>query len=242
MSHAAFLEAICDPKNFDDDTVRLVYADWLDDHGESERADFIRLSCRLDKLRKLATKQLGSKHLARANVWVNYGMECDRERDLLNAGMEPGGFASEDGKRLCLESGSVCEWERGFVESITCTWADFAQHADAIRKATPLREVNLTTWPDIATAINLFRESGLTKTVGSYAEQVKAILEAYYFGVAFNMPTNTEWARSQPEEIRSIQEILLNGLANGDRESQIASALRHFGIPSNLVGQPRIDR
>ncbi len=31
----------------DDDTPRLVYADWLDDHGAAERAEFIRLQCRL---------------------------------------------------------------------------------------------------------------------------------------------------------------------------------------------------
>jgi uncharacterized protein (TIGR02996 family) len=29
-----------------DDTSRLVYADWLDEHGEPERAAFIRLQCR----------------------------------------------------------------------------------------------------------------------------------------------------------------------------------------------------
>jgi uncharacterized protein (TIGR02996 family) len=31
----------------DDDTPRLVLADWLDDHGESARAEFIRSQCRL---------------------------------------------------------------------------------------------------------------------------------------------------------------------------------------------------
>ena len=29
----------------DDDTPRLVYADWLDDHGDADRAEFIRLQC-----------------------------------------------------------------------------------------------------------------------------------------------------------------------------------------------------
>src|SRR4051812_7125584 len=31
----------------DEDGPRLVYADWLDDHGRPERAAFIRLQCRL---------------------------------------------------------------------------------------------------------------------------------------------------------------------------------------------------
>lgn len=40
MSEKAFLRAILDDPA--DDTARLVYADWLDDHGEAERAEFIR--------------------------------------------------------------------------------------------------------------------------------------------------------------------------------------------------------
>jgi uncharacterized protein (TIGR02996 family) len=36
----SFLEAIC--ANPDDDTTRLVYADWLDEHGHAPRAEFIR--------------------------------------------------------------------------------------------------------------------------------------------------------------------------------------------------------
>ena len=34
----------------DEDTVRLVYADWLDEHGQPERAEFIRVQCELAKL------------------------------------------------------------------------------------------------------------------------------------------------------------------------------------------------
>jgi uncharacterized protein (TIGR02996 family) len=34
----------------DDDAPRLVFADWLDDHGEAERAEFIRLQCELARL------------------------------------------------------------------------------------------------------------------------------------------------------------------------------------------------
>jgi uncharacterized protein (TIGR02996 family) len=34
----------------EDDAPRLVYADWLDDHGQSDRAEFIRVQCALAKL------------------------------------------------------------------------------------------------------------------------------------------------------------------------------------------------
>src|SRR5438552_3752265 len=48
MSHQAFLQAILETP--DDDAPRLVYADWLDDEGDAERAEFIRLGCRLARL------------------------------------------------------------------------------------------------------------------------------------------------------------------------------------------------
>jgi uncharacterized protein (TIGR02996 family) len=44
----AFLRAICD--NPDDDTARLVFADWLQEHGDEARAEFIRLQCEAARL------------------------------------------------------------------------------------------------------------------------------------------------------------------------------------------------
>jgi uncharacterized protein (TIGR02996 family) len=45
MTEDAFLEDIIE--NPDDDAPRLVFADWLDDNGDPERAEFIRLQCAL---------------------------------------------------------------------------------------------------------------------------------------------------------------------------------------------------
>lgn len=45
---AALVEAIA--ANFADDTPRLVLADWLDEHGEADRAEFIRLQCEASAL------------------------------------------------------------------------------------------------------------------------------------------------------------------------------------------------
>ena len=40
-TECSFLEAILAAP--DDDAIRLVYADWLDDHGQPEYAEFIRV-------------------------------------------------------------------------------------------------------------------------------------------------------------------------------------------------------
>jgi uncharacterized protein (TIGR02996 family) len=36
----------------DDDIPRLIYADWLEDHGDADRAEFIRVQCRLARTRR----------------------------------------------------------------------------------------------------------------------------------------------------------------------------------------------
>ncbi len=48
MSHEAFQEAIFQEP--DDDAVRLIYADWLDENGEPFWAEFIRVQCELATL------------------------------------------------------------------------------------------------------------------------------------------------------------------------------------------------
>jgi uncharacterized protein (TIGR02996 family) len=42
---ATFVSQICE--NPDDDTVRLVYADWLDENGDPDRAAFIRVQVQI---------------------------------------------------------------------------------------------------------------------------------------------------------------------------------------------------
>lgn len=44
-THRELLKAIID--DLDSDTPRLVYADWLDEHGDTERAQLIRIQCRI---------------------------------------------------------------------------------------------------------------------------------------------------------------------------------------------------
>src|SRR3954466_16322534 len=49
-----------------DDAPRLVYADWLDEHGQPERADFIRVQCALahrdDPARRRREAELLAEH------------------------------------------------------------------------------------------------------------------------------------------------------------------------------------
>jgi uncharacterized protein (TIGR02996 family) len=93
-SHEAFLADVIE--NPDDDAPRLVCADWLDEHGEAERGELIRVQCRLARL--------GDADPARA--------ELERqERELLE------GHGAEWAEPL---RGLVHEFQyrRGFVEAV----------------------------------------------------------------------------------------------------------------------------
>lgn len=168
--HATFLRAIIAAP--DDDLPRLVYADYLDERGDP-RGEFIRLQI------ALANGECDSKPCLTPDAPACYQCRRHRrERQLLRqhrwtwadflfddmatrecpACAEGGIYDSETALiecRTCDSTGRVpdegaIEFRRGFVEEIACTWNDFCQHADAIRAATPLRRVRLTTRPNFA--------------------------------------------------------------------------------------------
>lgn len=49
----------------EDDAPRLVYADWLEEHGQPERAEFIRVQCELARRDSLALRQREAELTAR---------------------------------------------------------------------------------------------------------------------------------------------------------------------------------
>lgn len=116
-----------------DNTPRLVYADWLDDNGDPERAGFIRLQIRMaagaasddDTFAELGLLEAHGGRWAAPLAEV-FGLVG---RSLYGYG---GGF------------GVSWEWRRGFVTKIALTLADFEAHAAAIFSAHPVEEVVLT--------------------------------------------------------------------------------------------------
>ncbi len=115
----------------DDDVPRLVCADWLDDNGQAERAEFVRLQIAREKDHPyfLCLPERSCKN-------------CRRERALLDAcgyGWCDGLFG-EDWKVY----GAVITFRRGFVESIRCPLAAWQQHGTAIVRKQPVTWVELT--------------------------------------------------------------------------------------------------
>lgn len=157
--HSHFLRAII--ASPDDDAPRLVYADWLEENGEPERSEFIRVQIEL------------AIQCSRCEGWGGYTnpdgstSECwrckenkprrdalrNRERDIFpEMAMETfermpkaiSGLTFSWGHGHVRNGRYDFEFRRGFIESISLSCADFMQHAKTIFAVAPIREVRLT--------------------------------------------------------------------------------------------------
>jgi uncharacterized protein (TIGR02996 family) len=69
---AAFIRAICEQP--DEDTPRLAFADWLDEHERPERAEFIRVQC--ERARGLGDRERRTQSLKRqTQLWQQHAAE-----------------------------------------------------------------------------------------------------------------------------------------------------------------------
>jgi len=108
--HAPFYAAIAaDP---DRDAPRLVFADWLDEHGEAERAEFIRLGCEYWRMPycghepELLDAQRAAPTCARCRI----GLTADNLVRTHNIEWT-----------VNIPSGVLCKWRRGFIDSVSLT-------------------------------------------------------------------------------------------------------------------------
>jgi uncharacterized protein (TIGR02996 family) len=132
MTHDdAFLQAIIEAPA--DDTPRLIYADWLDDHGQPDRAAFIRLQCELARLPEDDPRRPELE---------------GREQELLRVHLRE--WAEPVARHVNART-----FRRGFVEEVTARPEVFLEHADALFQAAPIRRVNFQTtmfqlaWPQV---------------------------------------------------------------------------------------------
>src|SRR4051794_16651783 len=100
-------------ENPEDDAPRLIYADWLDDNGEAERAEFIRAQIELSRTSERAPRR--KELLAReAELWERHG---ESWRSQLPA----------------LRGVKWLDWSRGFVWGVRIDSASaFRSHAATV--------------------------------------------------------------------------------------------------------------
>jgi anti-anti-sigma factor len=126
-AEAGFLEAVRETP--EDDTPRLVYADWLEDNAQPERAEFIRAACAEVRLQGQPREELAARVQA-----LRQRHEQDWARPL---------------------AGLVSDWEfrRGLVEEVTLSGAAFVDRADDLFRLAPLRRARLRCWGCLAALV-----------------------------------------------------------------------------------------
>jgi uncharacterized protein (TIGR02996 family) len=118
-----FLRAICaDPE---DDTARLVYADWLEENGQPERAEFIRVQVERARLRAAgADTEALERRLRELRHAHEYEWRCELPR---------------------LSGVSWQRFWRGFVSGAGVVhWRFYERYADAIFAATPIQFLTIS--------------------------------------------------------------------------------------------------
>jgi uncharacterized protein (TIGR02996 family) len=118
--HEAFLQAVVEAP--EDDAPRLVYADWLDEQGDSDRAEFIRLQCALAKLPADAP-QRPAMH--------------QREEELLL--LHSWEWAAGFGWRI-----QVWQFVRGFIERVETSLETSADEIREVLRLGPIRHLRDT--------------------------------------------------------------------------------------------------
>jgi uncharacterized protein (TIGR02996 family) len=114
-----FLRAIIDRP--EDDAVRLIYADWLEEHAQPERAEFIRVQCALAR---------GVPGLRRT--------ELENRQRLLRE--RHAAEWAEPVRRLAED----WEFRRGFIEAVRVETRQFIAGADELFRLAPVQRVQLT--------------------------------------------------------------------------------------------------
>src|SRR5262249_41089389 len=117
--HEAFQRSIIEAP--DDDTPRLAYADWLEEQGDPDRAEFIRVQCRLAVLDVDAPQRRGLQRRAYELLADHWG-ECAAPR-----------------------VGHVRRWQfrRGFVEQVKMEAGQFLKEAKWLLDFAPIQELHV---------------------------------------------------------------------------------------------------
>ncbi len=162
MNEQALLAAVLD--DYDDDAPRLIMADWWEENGQSERAEFIRVQCAIATMEHPQRGFLAADMKMPGGKRIRRRLAKERERrwealrrregellgnhkhEWLPLPSNNNTYGHRAGFIVGNNQGEFI-FRRGFVFHVACTAADWLEHGDAILAAAPVEEVTLTTWP-----------------------------------------------------------------------------------------------
>ena len=143
---SALLKAVADSPA--DDLPRLVAADWLDDRGDPERAEFIRLQCAVEA--EADPKRVREVEWKIRTLWNSLDGQLWAVEACPNlVTME---FASPGSLHaLTVQHTERVLFRRGFPEVVTCPAVDWLMHGAGIVPRQPVRRVRLLLCAELST-------------------------------------------------------------------------------------------
>jgi uncharacterized protein (TIGR02996 family) len=138
---------VADP---DDDTVRLVAADFLEENGDPDRAAFIRIQIELARLeaegqgKSLEVDHLRAKERSFLGPLSVYRRLWSAEACPELVKMPSRGSGRDPLEGMTVEGAERLMWRRGFVEGVTCSAEQWSRHGAAVRQRNPIRDLSLT--------------------------------------------------------------------------------------------------
>jgi uncharacterized protein (TIGR02996 family) len=144
-----------------DDLPRLVYADWLEEHGHPIRAEFIRLQCEIAHLETDRRDEVRPHH---HGLW-------QRQGELLAAhrGELLGSLADLPGR-------AEVKFERGFPSEVELSVTDFLTHGAALDAARPRPRVRVNLVADRLAEFVRSPHLGCVHEIGGYSPLLGAEL------------------------------------------------------------------
>jgi uncharacterized protein (TIGR02996 family) len=124
----------------DEDAVRLVAADFLEENGDASRAAFIRVQIALARLETAGqghTSEAGELRKQELTFSPRFWAAEDCPEFFHGTQTQAGSLA------LRVKDGVQLTWRRGFVDRVACPTTDWLQHGAAVRKRNPVRGVVL---------------------------------------------------------------------------------------------------
>jgi uncharacterized protein (TIGR02996 family) len=252
MSEAdGFLQAIiAEP---DDDTHRLVYADWLDEHGQPERADLIRIQCALARLRydddavsELQAREyrLLARHLPRWREQMGYPHARVRRGFVEEAPIDhPPSFVEDGGKQFAShpirEVDFGCQEATGWGKDVAaCPWLS--------RIETLRLPQHRSCWTDLSDFIAILSSPHLTNVTTLDAGGGHRYGDA---GLREILGTSRRKAGRKDgllPALRNLRRLSLNDMDLTDRglralaHSPLAETLTHLDLSNGLASSTRI--
>ena len=167
-AHEPFLRAICEAP--DDDAPRLVFADWLDENGDTERAEFIRQHVQLARQPEVADLDRRCAELFQANgrrwiadlpgpagLWAEFAISGSPGSRGIRLQFEVGGERGESVyENTWVEfTPGLGDWDRGFPSAVYVQGSSdtFLAHVDRVAEFVPVHRLHLLNLDDPAALV-----------------------------------------------------------------------------------------